>query len=155
MRAWETQYHLIMALGEAGCGSAVRLLERLAASQLAHMVGVAIGDAIGRLSLRQQDISALLSNLPGRNQAALSEGLFRAVALLHHVPARVEQRALLAFASGSGNDSIQFWAAAAAAGWDKDIAHPFLLPLQSSDRDDTRLAANTSLAGTYQDWRPL
>ena len=49
-RSWETQYHMVMAIGQSKCLSMINDLYRLLAStDLQPMVRVAFGDAIARL----------------------------------------------------------------------------------------------------------
>lgn len=50
LRAWETQYQMVMALGECGHVEALPMLQEIAGMELKHtMVLVAVGDAVTRL----------------------------------------------------------------------------------------------------------
>src|SRR5213595_3632573 len=60
-RTWETQYQMVMALGECGCSSALPALEQLAEQvtegkgALEPMVYTAVGDALVRLGRKHDN----------------------------------------------------------------------------------------------------
>ena len=53
-RTWETQYQMIMALGECRYEPSIPLLLDLSARKHEYMVFVAIGDALVRLSVERE-----------------------------------------------------------------------------------------------------
>src|SRR6185295_1939820 len=79
-RTWETQYQMIMALGECRHRASVPLLLDLSTRKHEYMVCVAIGDALVRLSDdREKELLRILSI----DEAGLAEGGLRAIAMLH------------------------------------------------------------------------
>lgn len=153
-RTWETQYHLVMALGESGCQNAIPLLQSIAGRQVEHMVLLAAGDAIVRLTPESGRSDAILglmeSSTPG-----LAEGGLRAVAMLRWTPPESTLRAVLAYASKPGNGGPRFWVAAAAPGWDGPEVRAFLTACLANSSADTRRAATHALERAYVKWRPL
>lgn len=153
-RTWETQYHLVMALGESGCQDAIPLLQSIAGRQVEHMVLLAAGDAIVRLTPESGRSDAILS-LMESFVPALAEGGLRAVAMLRWTPPESTLRAVLAYASQPENSSARFWAAAAAPGWDGPEVREFLTACLADSSADTRRAATHALEKVYVNWKPL
>ena len=157
-RTWETQYQMIMALGECGYEAALPTLERLAVNTFdATMVHVALGDAIVRLSRRNdRDVSSLLRILRQSKNSMLIDGALRAVAMLRIVPEPGEIGEILSYVEClEPNDPLRFWVAAAAPGWRHPDLGTFLDVCERSGRDDITAAAKSARAGKYKKWSPL
>lgn len=87
LRTWETQYQMVMAIGECGYKPALDFLQALGHRKFeATMVYVAIGDAIQRLSMKnEQDVTAVFDAIDSGNDM-LVDGAIRAMAMLKIVP---------------------------------------------------------------------
>jgi len=156
-RNWEIQYQLIMAVGECGHRDALPfLLERLQVKREETMVGVALGDAIVRLSRSHEHDAAPILKLVEGPHRDLIDGAFRAMAMLRMVPSTAERSAILRFADHlETDDPLRLWVAAAAAGWDGEEVKTFLDRCRRSSREDVRSAAESSAAKKYRKWMPL
>ena len=156
-KAWETQYQMIMALGECGYAEALPYLRGLSKSPRSKtMLGVALGDAIVRLSREHEhDAAPVLEILAGPDRD-LIDGAFRAMAMLRMVPLPEARAPILAFADHlPADDPLKLWVAAAAAGWEGTDVRGFLDRCRDSSREDVRKAAAASSAGEYLKWSPL
>lgn len=83
-RTWETQYQMIMALGESGNTDSLDFLQPLAKQEFeATMLYVAIGDAITRLIYLMENSShkAIAQMLSNTENPLLSDGILRAIAM--------------------------------------------------------------------------
>lgn len=157
-RTWETQYQLIMALGESGCTIALPLVLELAERKFwATMRLVAIGDAMVRLGrvceLDSKPVFAALS-LARSNDPLLAEGAMRAVAMLRlkydeDIASKLIDNVLELDAKGT-----IFWTAAACAGWSGPVVHNFLELCMLKKGREVAKAATLSLAGKYQKYHP-
>jgi HEAT repeat protein len=157
-RTWETQYQLIMAIGECGHLAALPTLERLAAAAFeATMVYVALGDAIVRLSrAHPDDGTPILKILRHSHNSMLVDGAFRAMAMLRMVPDHEAIGDILGFVKPLGRaDRLRFWVAAAAPGWKHPDLGSFLAACDASGRDDIAEAAQLARLGKYKKWSPL
>jgi hypothetical protein len=157
-RTWETQYQMIMALGESGYRDALPFLEMLSRQPIeATMVYVGLGDAIVRL--RQSgptDLSSVLNILRDSQNLSLINGAFRAMAMLRLVPESADMVEILSYANKlSLDEGHRFWVAAAAPGWRGPLVSRFIDDCAQSSRPDLREAAALALAGKYKQWRPL
>lgn len=86
-RTWETQYQMIMAIGECDYKPALPFLNGLVKQDnKATMLYVAIGDAIVRLSTENERDTATIFKLIDIGNEALIEGAFRAMAMLKMIP---------------------------------------------------------------------
>ena len=83
-RTWETQYQLIMAIGECEITDGMSFMRNLSHQNFeATMVYMAIGDTIIRLAFANNDDSTVaLEELLATENASLIEGGLRAVAML-------------------------------------------------------------------------
>jgi hypothetical protein len=156
-RTWETQYHMIMALGESDYRPALSYLRQLAAQSFdATMVYVALGDAILRLARQfPDDASPALDLIPTGNPM-LIDGAFRAIAMLRLRPPPDAIGAIVDFVAPlPTSHHLRFWVAAAAPGWDHPKVMTFLQACVAGDRDDVRTAATAALQKKYLTWRPL
>ena len=153
---WETQYQMIMALGESGYDPALPALRELAQRDFeATMLYVALGDAIVRLGRRSGDGAAPVRELMATSNSMLIDGAFRAVAMLRLAldPQTIE--AIIEHVAGlDPSDGLRFWVAAAAAGWSGTSVDRFLATCAMSPREDVRTAALSSQQAKYRRWRP-
>ena len=157
-RTWETQYQMVMAVGECGYREALPFLEVLAKRSIeATMVYMALGDAMVRLSRSgPADASPVLKILRARQQPMLLDGAFRAMAMLRMVPDPREVAEIVAYAASlPPNDGHRFWVAAAAPGWKGPEVVTFLKACVESGRPDLQEAASLAEEGKYKTWRPL
>ena len=156
-RTWETQYQMIMALGECGYRPALPYLQTLAAQPFeATMVYVALGDAIVRLGRVYADDPQPVLALMRTGNDMLIDGAFRAVAMLHlKLDADAVEQIVGFVASRSLQDGLRFWVAAAAAGWSGPSVAAFLEACATGPRQDVQRAALASQQGKYLQWNPL
>ena len=156
-RAWETQYQLIMALGESGYEPALPYFHELAGQGFeATMLYVALGDAIVRLGRRSANDPAPVLDLMAMPNSMLTDGAFRAVAMLRlALDSRTIEAIISRVSSFDPNDGLRFWVAAAAAGWSGPSVQRFLAACATSSREDIRTAALGSQQRKYRRWRPL
>ena len=156
-RTWETQYQLIMAIGECLYLDALPFLDDLSKVKLeAAMIYVGIGDALVRLkSDGGRDIAPVISLMQSNNDM-LIDGAFRAMAMLKMVPSDEAVIAILGFVSKFDiNHGIRFWPLAASAGWDGDHVLKYISECSHSHREDLQRAAKFASDGKYYNWRPL
>lgn len=156
-RTWETQYQMIMALGESAYAPALPYLWELAGRHFeATMLYVALGDAIVRLGRGAEHDPAPVLALVRTSNAMLIDGAFRAVAMLRLTFDPQTTEAIINYAAGLAPDEgDRFWVAAAAAGWRGDSVDRFLADCAASPREDIRTAAVSAQQGKYRRWRPL
>nr|CAA9216330.1 hypothetical protein AVDCRST_MAG63-247 [uncultured Armatimonadetes bacterium] len=156
-RTWETQYQMVMALGECGYAPALPYLQELASHPFdATMVYVAIGDALVRLGREHENDASPVLRLMETGNDTLIDGAFRAVAMLRMRPATEAVREILRFVTPrDSSDGLRFWIAAAAAGWEGEEVAKFLRACVKGARPDVREAAAASLQGKYLKWNPL
>ena len=156
-RTWETQYQMIMALGECGYRPALPYLQTLVAQPFeATMVYVALGDAIVRLGRADADDPQPVLALMRTGNDMLIDGAFRAVAMLHLKLDAAAVEHIVGFVAGrSPQDGLRFWVAAAAAGWSGPSVAAFLEACATGPRQDVQRAALASQQGTYLQWNPL
>ncbi len=99
-RTWETQYQIIMALGECGIKRALNGLEEYASTDIeATMVYVALGDAIVRLSVKSNTDVLPIYSIIKSNNLMLIDGAFRAMAMLRMVPNENDISNIIEYAS--------------------------------------------------------
>ncbi len=156
-RTWETQYQMIMALGECGYQPALSFLDALARQPFeATMVYVALGDAIIRLGQADKnDATSVLSVMASTNDM-LIDGALRAVAMLRLRPNNEAITRIISYAARRPlEDESRLWVAAAAAGWDGSDVQAFLKTSVASPREDVKRAAQASLQKIYLTWNPL
>jgi HEAT repeat protein len=156
-RTWETQYQLIMALGESNYRPALPYLRELAQRPFeATMIYMALGDAIVRLVREFADDVTPALDLMRTGNPMLIDGAFRAVAMLRLRPQAeaIEQIVDYVAALPVGH-YLRFWVAAAAPGWDHPKVAAFLQSCVDGDREDVRAAASAAQQKKYLTWRPL
>lgn len=155
-RTWETQYQMVMALGECGYSAASTFIEELSLRHIeATMLYVALGDALVRLSSGNK-ITTILSLIEHERDRMLIDGALRAMAMLRLIPSQEEIQKILAYvAPFSSNDGIRFWVVAACPGWPPKATELFLADCAKSDRPDVQEALQLANSGKYKAWRPL
>lgn len=153
-RTWETQYQMIMALGECCYKQALPFLEQLSRQDFeAKMVYVAIGDSIVRLARPEpNDVSVVFDLLKTKNNMLIN-GALRAIAMLRLVPSTKQIDRLISFAEK--NHACSFWIVAAAPGWTGSKVERFLAECAESDQAELSNAAKLAQTGKYKAWNPL
>ncbi len=157
-RTWETQYQIVMALGESGYREALPFLQFLANQSIeATMVYVGLGDAIVRLSQSTpSDVSPVLAILRENRNPMLINGAFRAMAMLRLIPEPAEIDEILSYvAKLPPDDGHRFWVAAAAPGWGGSGVDAFIRECAQSSSPDLQEAAALARTRKYKQWRPL
>lgn len=163
-RAWETQYHMIVALSDCGCIEAEETLAQLMQTDgLEPMAYSAFGTAIVSLGAKRgQGIEAAI-RLMKLNDTAILEGALCAVACLRLKATPDQARVFVHHVNalpppdphGDMLMSIRVWLAAASAGWDQAVVGEFLTKSAKSGYQQLVRAATNSLKGEYVKWWPL
>lgn len=157
-RTWETQYQMIMALGESGYTESLNYLIQLAEEEFeATMIYVAIGDAITRLDLTQHgNIDYSIKIFNKTNNAMLIDGILRAIAMLRLIPGENTIGKMISYGLNLNlEDNSRAWIAAAAPGWPTEITRIFLNECMASDNQQIKRAAEAALKNKYLKWSPL
>ena len=158
-RTWETQYQIIMALGESGYTESLDFLTQLAEQEFeATMVYVAIGDAITRLTYLQNGSIGSITNFlnSNSNTPLFIDGLIRAIAMLKLIPSPEDIEKIIAYGNLENTaDNNRTWIASAAAGWTGDGVTCFLNKCVTSDNQQTKKAAEAALNKKYLKWSIL
>lgn len=159
-RTWETQYQMIMALGESGHTDGLDFLQQLAKQDFeATMLYVAIGDSITRLIyLTENSVhKAIIQMLSNTENPLFSDGILRAIAMQKIVPEEEDINKLLKFADSNGTpDNNITWIASASAGWHKnENTISFLKKHADSENKQTKKAAEAALKKKYIKWSVL
>jgi HEAT repeat protein len=157
-RTWETQYQMVMALGECGHRAALPFLEKLAQQPFeATILYLAIGDAIVRLShTGGADASPVLRLMRGARHPTLVEGAFRAMAMLRLVPEDAAIAEMLAHVKAiAPGEERRLWLAAAAPGWKGAQVEAFIDECARCADQRIRDAAALAKARKYRKWQPL
>lgn len=154
-RTWETQYQMVMALGECGYADSSLFLEELSRHSFeATMVYVAIGDALVRLS--KNKISTVLQFIDQERHSSLIDGALRAMAMLRLVPEEKDIARILDYAGSLPvDDGNRFWVIAACPGWPTKVIERFLEDAANSSRSDCQEAVLLAKSGKYKSWNPL
>lgn len=158
-RTWETQYQMIMALGESGYTESLGFLTQLAKQESeATMVYMAIGDAVTRLTYQKEGninfVIDLLNSKP--EQPLFIDGLIRAIAIAKLAPPQDNIDKLILYGNKSDiGDNHKAWIATAAAGWSGDKVINFLNNCLNSKNEQLKKAAQAALAKKYINWSIL
>lgn len=156
-RTWETQYQLVMALGECRYIDALDYLTEFAARPLdATMIYIGLGDAIVRLKAQSSSDGAPIIDIMKSGNDMLIDGAFRGMAMLKMVPSDDDIAQFLSFVSRRAQDDpIRIWPLAAAPGWNGDNVSEFVEEcIHSSDPQIVR-AAKLAADKKYSNWSPL
>ncbi|XQW85668.1 hypothetical protein ACOYR1_02725 [Thalassotalea piscium] len=157
LRTWETQYQMIMAIGECGYKPALDFLQSLANQAFeATMVYVAIGDAIQRLSMQnEQDVTSVFKAIDSGNDM-LIDGAIRAMAMLRMVPVEPHIEKIINYVTSKNkSDGMNFWVLAAAPGWSGKKVEDYLVFCSTSKRDEITNAVELARKQKYKKWSPL
>ncbi len=156
VRTWETQYQMIMAIGECGYKEALPFIIDLSGREFeATMIFVAIGDAIVRLTRNENDASSVIDFLESKNDM-LIDGALRAMAMLRMIPSEEQILQIIKFVSKYAVDEgIRFWVIAAAPGWSGSAVESFLDQSIHSTRNEFIKAAELAKKKKYYSWNPL
>ena len=157
LRTWETQYQMVMAIGECGYKPALDFLKSMAHQTFeATMVYLAIGDAIQRLSMQnEQDVTSIFKAIESGN-VMLTDGALRAMAMLKMVPAEIDIERIIDHVTAQGkNDGINFWVLAATPGWSGKKVEEYLHFCSGSKRDEITNAVELAQKHKYKKWSPL
>jgi len=157
LRTWETQYQLIMAIGECEYVEALPFLKDFADQPLeATMIYVGLGDALVRLQIQSLNDGEPIIELMESGNEMLIDGAFRAMAMLRMVPSAVHVQKIIRFVSALPLDhGNRFWPLAAAPGWQGDEVDTYVAECLRSDRNDLREAAELAANRKYKKWNPL
>ena len=157
LRTWETQYHMVMAIGECGYKPALGFLQSLASQTFeATMIYVAIGDAIQRLSMQnEQDVTSVFKAIDSGNDM-LIDGAIRAMAMLKMVPVELHIEKIINYVTAKNkSDGVHFWVLAAAPGWSGQKVVDYLAFCSTSKRDEITNAVELARKQKYKKWFPL
>ncbi|MEH6552396.1 MAG: hypothetical protein V7744_20670 [Pseudomonadales bacterium] len=157
VRTWETQYQMIMAIGECGYKPALPFLSELAKQNFeATMVYVAIGDAIVRLSIEDERDTSPIFKLLDTGNEMLIDGALRAMAMLKMVPSDGHIEKIINYvAERELNQGIHFWVIAAAPGWSGKKVGAYLDYCAKSPREEITSAVALARKNKYKKWSPL
>ena len=157
VRTWETQYQMIMALGECGYKTAIPFLNELAKEKFeATMVYVAIGDAIVRLSIKSKNDAAPILKLLETGNEMLIDGALRAMAMLKVVPSdSCIEKIINYVAERELNQGMHVWVLAAAPGWSGTKVEEYLDYCAKSPREEITGAVALARKKKYKKWSPL
>lgn len=156
-RTWETQYQMIMALGESGYTDRLDFLIQLAEKEFeATMVYVAIGHAVTALDNVSESLFVPLTKWIEKDKKELVEGCLRFLAMSHTTPTDDQIQQIIQYVSLPKNRDIQFWAIAAAPGWPKQLTTNFLeQAIELAHTEEIKKAAISAINGKYLKWNPL
>jgi 3'-phosphoadenosine 5'-phosphosulfate sulfotransferase len=151
-RAWETQYHMVMAIGQSGCPRQVdELYSLLNLIDLEPMVRVAFADSITRI----EGTSNFLLKAFKQKDIDLVSGALRAMTFEQiKLPIDLADD-LLNFTLEFENNLTYFWLAAAAPGCSATKLNKYLKKWSTSDDKDISKAAKASLDNKYLIWSIL
>jgi len=157
VRTWETQYQMIMAIGECGYKPALPFLNQLAKQNFeSTMVYVAIGDAIVRLSIENERDTTSIFEIIDTGNAMLIDGALRAMAMLKMVPIDSHIEKIIGyFVKKELNEGIHFWVVAAAPGWSGTKVEEYLDYCAKSSREEITIAIALARKKKYKKWSPL
>ena len=157
LRTWETQYQMVMAIGECGYKPALDFLQSLANQTFeATMVYVAIGDAIQRLSMQnEQDVTSVFKAIDSGNDM-LIDGAIRAMAMLKMVPVELHIEKIINYVTTKNkSDGVHVWVLAAVPGWSGQKVEDYLAFCSTSKRDEITNAVELARKQKYKKWFPL
>ncbi|WP_433664054.1 hypothetical protein ACQPW1_19185 [Nocardia sp. CA-128927] len=150
-RTWETQYHLIMALGMTGSQGDAEILKELALQpRKATAVNAALGDAIVRLDRETDNDPRPALWCLQQDVELLDDGALRAVAMLQlNLPEDAVDQILDYTETRFDEKYLPYWPTVAAAGWSGPRVRAFLTRGSQDSRQIIAAAANDALNGRY------
>lgn len=156
-RTWETQYQMVMALGECNFKDALPFLIEFAGQSLdATMIYIGLGDALVRLQIQSLEDGRPIIALMNSNNDMLIDGAFRAMAMLKMVPSQEQIDAILKFVSAYPRDhEIRCWPLAACPEWTGDKVSNYIAECALSTRQNLKKSAQLAAAHKYRNWSPL
>jgi|SRR5690606_16521420 len=159
-RTWETQYHMIMALGYQNYIEALTFLKSITQSNLEPMVKVALGDTITRfeISHTQNSNPPTINFAIDNNILPLCEGGIRAIAMMDDIKISNDLiDKIIYYSSIPENKSIIFWTCVACAKWKNNNAKDFLIKILSNNAVEkyTKEAAEAALQNKRLKWSIL
>jgi len=160
-RTWETQYQMIMALGACNYKKALRFMESLSPDDFCVMVQIAIGDAIVRLSRKDDHDASAAIRLIKDNQPHYIHGAMQAVAMMRMVPNQQTIRQLVDYGlsrSSHDNKDAVVWLLRAAPGWPEPLVAPLLKKWGASEslgNQQVDYAVELLRKRKYYRWSPL
>lgn len=160
VRTWETQYQMIMALGECGNVKALPLIKELANRPYfeATTLYTGLGDAFMRLGRQSEnDPSPLYKTFTIKNNSdyGLIEGALRAIAMLKLVFSPEVAKNIINHViefdrfKKPHSYGLAFWTIAACAGWKGESVKGFLEKHVDNPKEEIRKLAISSLQGKY------
>ncbi len=156
-RTWETQYQLVMAIGECKYVDGLPFLKEFAAQQLeATMIFIGLGDAIVRLEIQSLEDSSPILKIMESGNDMLIDGAFRAMAMLKMVPSIDHISQILKFVSSTSiENGLRFWPLAAAPGWQGIEVDAYVTECSRSSVQSLQYAAKLAIKHKYKKWSPL
>lgn len=156
-RTWETQYQMIMAIGECEYKKALSFIKEISKRDFeATMVYMAIGDAIVRLSKKSETDANPVIDLFASGNDMLIDGGLRAMAMLRMVPSATQISEIIKFVSDYPVDNgMRFWVIAAAPGWSGAEVDCYLVESEKSTRNEFKIAIDLAKKKKYKKWQPL
>ena len=129
-RTWETQYQMIMALGQCQHTEATEFLEALSREGRIESVQTGIGDALFRLSGGAEgDLTRALEFIE-RGDPELIRGAFQAMAMERVIPSdRMQAQQIVDYGCSLNlgqNDWAVIWLLRAIPGWPPALVEPLL-----------------------------
>ena len=126
-RTWETQYQMIMALGETQYLEGLDFLYQLAQQDFeALMLYIALGHAITNLELIDSHEPISLLDWISNDKHQLVSGSLRSFAMNQIILKDEVISKIIIYVFIPENIDIQFWAVAAMPGWPKALTHETL-----------------------------
>jgi hypothetical protein len=168
LRTWETQYQMIMAIGECDVKAALPYLRELAAQPFeATIVYTALGDALLRLSRKAPDDAGIVLDFIAGGNPSLICGSLQAMAMLRMVPSQTIIAKIIDYALGAytktatikgGSDWSIIWALRAAPAWQGPLVDHFLktcAEIPFTQDQQIHSATLLAIAKKYDKWSPL
>jgi len=163
-RTWSVQYHLILALGHSKYEKALPFLKDIASAKFeATILYSSLGDSIFRLSIISESIEDTLKTIYSYNNFEITEGAFKALALLKLIPSDDVIKEIIKIASdpeganivqGYPDDEtgLRKWVASASAGWKAELKTDFLNDCEDIKDDHLAMAVESARKGKYINW---
>ena len=161
-RTWETQYQMIMALGQCQHTEATEFLEALSQEGRIESVQTAIGDALFRLSGGASGDLRKAVDFIDRGDPELIHGAFQAMAMERVIPTDDEQAHRIVDYGCSlklgQNDWAVIWLLRAIPGWPTSLVEPLLSHWSQVDfeaQQQIHGAVEFAQKQKYSKWSPL